>query len=637
MKKGLFIWLFVLQALPFFAQKLDSTNLYLKEITACQKLAESGKTDKALQCYLRLNHQYPKQVKVLTRLAKLSYDKKDRQAALLFANEAIDLNPKEAYSPLLALTKKMDREDDYNLAVKILNRLSVSQLDSFTLQKIEQDKLNLVLSTNRTALAIPGVSLQNLGDSINTKESEFLPTTTLDGEQLVFTRNVNGNEDFFIARKDSNGKFLKAVNMGYPPNTGFPDGAAMISADGHYLFYQRCDRRSPNGFESGGCDIAFSYLQDSVWSAPQYFGYTINTIWYEGMPCLSSDNKDLYFVSERPGGLGGKDIWVSHYEDDLWSVPENLGPAINTPKDETSPFIHPDNETFYFSSDGHPGLGKSDLFVTRKNKNGTWKSPINLGSPINTPGYDASIFVSARGDYGYVSSDRADTRGGLDIYRFNTYSLIQPKGTVCMKGSVVDKFTGKKLKMVDLDFENMKRTELLGTTKSNAGDGSYAQALQLGKKYLLHVEEGGYRPYYRKLTLVDTVHENFMFDVRLKRPGLMDTLFQGHLYLDSTTHQLDSTSKAVLDSLLEYYDKEQEDSANLTFLINAYYYSGDSIADSNFLFYLEEGASKINYIEGLLTKRKLKCHEIMTDLDMIIYDDDKRVFDTLDVMLIETY
>lgn len=620
-----------------YSQKTDSSKVYLKEITACHKLAESGSTDKALQCYLKLNQRYPKQVKVLTRLAKLAYDKKDRILALRYANEAIDINPKEAYTPLVALTKKMDKQDDYNLAIKILNRLSVAQLDSFTLQKIEEDKLHLVLSTNKNAVAIPGIYLQNLGDSINTKENEFLPSTTLDGEQLVFTRNVQGNEDFFISKKDSTGKFRKAINIGYPPNTGFPDGAAMISADGHYLFYQRCDRRSPNGIESGGCDIAFSYLQDSVWSSPQYFGFTINTTWYEGMPCLSSDNRDLYFVSERQGGLGGKDIWVSHYEDDLWSVPENLGPTINTSKDETSPYIHPDNETLYFSSEGHPGLGKSDLFVSRKNKNGSWKTPINLGSPINTTGYDASIYVSARGDYGYCASDRADSHGGFDIYRFNTYPGIQPKGTVCMKGFVVDKYTGKKLKQVDIDIENMNRTELLGTSKSNAGDGSYAQALQIGKQYLLHVEEGGYRPYYRKLSIVDSMQENFIFPIRLKRPGISDTLFQGQLLLDSVTHHLDSLSMTLLDSLLTYYHNEQADSANLTFLLNANYYSGDSISDTNYLFYLEEGEKKLTYLEGILNKHKLKCHEIMTDLDMIIYDDEKRKFDTIEVVLIETY
>lgn len=629
--------IFILGVGKLFAQQTDTSKVLLKELTVCQKLAESGGTDKALQCYLKLNQHYPKQVKVLTRLAKLSYDKKDRLAALQYANQAIDLNPKEAYIPLVALTKKMDKQDDYELAVKILNRLSVSALDSFTLQKIEEDKLHLVLSTNKTAIAVPGVQLQNLGDHINTAEHEYLPSTTLDGEQLVFTRKVGGNDDFFISRKDSSGKFQQAVNMGYPPNTGDPDGAAMISADGHYLFYQRCDRRSPNGYESGGCDIAFSYLQDSVWSAPQYFGYTINTTSYEGMPSLSSDNKDLYFVSERPGGLGGKDIWVSHFEDNLWSIPENLGPTINTPKDETSPYIHPDNETLYFSSDGHPGLGLSDLFVSRKNKNNTWKTPINLGSPINTTGYDASIYISARGDYGYCASDRADSRGGFDIYRFNTYPGIQPKPILCMKGYVVDKFTDKKLKLVNIDFENNQRTELYSTQKSNAGDGSFAQTLQIGKQYVVHVAAPGYRTYTRKFTMVDSLPENFNFNIRLRTPGLLDTLYKGQLVLDSITHQLDSTSKHILDSLLDYYVREQQDSANLTFMLNGYYYSGDSVSDSNYAFHLQQGFDRMKYLEGILEKRKLRCHEIMTDLDMIIYDDEKQVFNTIDIELIETY
>jgi hypothetical protein len=634
---GLLVFLVGLWASNSSGMTTDSTQLLQKRISGCQQLWDENKLDKAQQCLLQLNSEFPNQVKLLSRLARISYELKNKENCLMFANQSADLNGSESYPMLTALAKKMNESGDQDLALKIMNRLSVSALDSTLKFRLDREKLGMTVNTRMAPTTSSRVVLKNMGPSINTKENEYLPATTLDGEQLLFTRKVKGNEDFFISTKDSVGQWQLAQNMGYPPNTGLPDGGAMPSADGHYLFYTRCDMPSPNGIERGGCDIAFSFREDSVWSAPQYFGYTINTTAYEGQPCLSSDNNDLYFVSTRPGGFGGKDIWVSHFVDRYWSKPENLGPTINTSDDETSPFIHPDNETFYFSSSGHPGLGSTDLFLSRKNKDGTWKEPINLGYPINTAGFDGSIYVNAKGNVGYCASDRQDTQGGLDIYSFSLYPAIQPKPTLCLTGQVTDKFTDKTIKKAAIEIIDQRTKEMVIQVQSNAGDGSFAIPLHVGRTYQLKISHPQYRTLYKKLTVVDSMPDNYYYKIRLRQPGIIDTLFTGSLVSNSDFQTLDSTSTVRLDSLYEAYSSWSEDSAILNVLVKANYYSGDSLADPAFAQHLKNAQQQVAILEDYFRKKKQPCHIVMTALDMIIYNDDERKLHDMEIEVIESY
>lgn len=619
-------------------QAQDSLKLYRSSFGTCEDFIRKGKMDKAITCYEELSLQFPQQIKNYIRLAEINYSKKDKIKTLFYANKAADINAQEAFAPLTYLAIKMNEQQDDDLAIKIMNRLSVSNLDSASKAKAAQHKLNFTLRSYADKTPVAGISLKNLGDSINTVENEYLPSISLDGQTMVFTRNVGGNEDFFIAQKDSNGKWLKAKNIGYPPNTGLPDGAAMLSADGNYLFYSRCDLRSPNGIERGGCDLAFSYRENDTWSSPQYFGLTINTTGYEGQPCLSSNNQDLYFVSNRDGGFGGQDIWVSHFIHNYWSAPENLGPAINTPKDESSPFIHPDNETLYFSSDGHPGIGKTDLFVSRKNSNGTWKKPLNLGAPINTENHDGSIIVNAKGSIGYCASDRSHGKGGLDIYSFELHPAIKPNATLCIKGFVQDKFYKKNIRNLPIEFTDLSTHKIIGTEKSNTGDGSFTQALQIGKSYLVHIEEEGYRPYYKIIHLNNQeLADNIAFNFKLKQPGLIDTLFRCTLHMDSTHFRLDDSSMQTIDSIINKWPTWKEDTATLTIFAKGFYYCCDSLTDTLYKERLDACQTKLNTLAAIFEKHKINCFSFMQDLDMIIYNDEEELFDKIEIQVIENY
>lgn len=350
----------------------------------------------------------------------------------------------------------------------------------------------------------------NLGIRINTRYPEFHPQIAADTQTLYFTRRVhNEDEDFFFAQIDTCGGWLTDRNMGSPPNTSKQEAAQILSADGHYLFFTRCENRSENGWGKGGCDLYMAYSDDSAWSIPQSFGATINTPAYEGMPCLSADNRELYFVSDRADGFGGLDIWISRFEDGLWQKPENAGPNINTAGDDIAPFLHIDNQTLYFASDGHPGMGSSDLFVSRKSNNGTWGRPRNLGYPINTVANENSLSVTVDGTKIYFASDRDSTIGNTDIYEMGLPVALQPIKVATVKGFVYDSLSKIDLNYARIYIMTPNSAEPAYQFSSNRGDASFMMTLPVGKVYTYSADRVGY------LEMTDTID---LTEADLKKP-----------------------------------------------------------------------------------------------------------------------
>jgi outer membrane protein OmpA-like peptidoglycan-associated protein/Tol biopolymer transport system component len=344
-------------------------------------------------------------------------------------------------------------------------------------------------------------TIRNMGISLNTRFAETHPYISADSQTLFFTRKVNGiDEDFFRSRKDSCGGWFYARNMGSPPNTSSHESAQMISADGHYLFFSRCDNRSDNGWDRGGCDLYMAYTADSVWSVPQSFGATINTPAFEGMPCLSSDNRELYFVSDRPEGYGGLDIWVSRFDDGLWQEPRNLGPGINTKGDETAPFLHADNNTLYFASNGQVGMGGEDLYFCRRTGDSSWSKVENLGYPINTTANESGISLTVDGRRAYLSSDRDSIAGNYDIYELTMPATLQPVPIAVLKGYTYDSMTKDRLNYASIYINDANTGEQLYHYTSNRGDGSYMITLPVGHNYTYNADRIGY------LDITDTLH-----------------------------------------------------------------------------------------------------------------------------------
>ncbi len=274
----------------------------------------------------------------------------------------------------------------------------------------------------------------NLGPNVNTADDEYLPALTADYRMLVFTRRVPRNpltergldreEDFYYSDYDTMElNWGPAHRMPEPLNSHGNEGAQTISHDGRVVIFTACGR----GDGHTGCDIYMSVRQGGRWGKPRDLGAPVNTVYWESFPSLSIDGYTLYFASNRPGGYGGSDIWCCTLEDGLWSTPRNLGPAINTKGNETAPYIHFDDRSLYFASDGHMGMGGMDLYRAKRTSDTSWGEVKNLGYPINTPGDENNLIVAPDGRTAIFSSDRYGGYGNQDLYSFVMPAPVRPE------------------------------------------------------------------------------------------------------------------------------------------------------------------------------------------------------------------
>ncbi len=284
--------------------------------------------------------------------------------------------------------------------------------------------------------------VKNLGPSINSRYHDYFPFISNDQSLMFFTSLKEGQDEDLYYSISSNGSWRDAVPVGKSFNTPNDEGMATFVRDGKTLYFIGCDRvaaKSP-------CDIWEAHLDGFDFKDITPMKGSINSDFWDSQACISCDGSTIYFASRRPGGLGGQDIWKSHrLSNGNWSEPENMGAPINTPGEEESPFIANDGETFYFSSDGHTGLGDQDIFMTRMDRRGTWSIPLNLGSKINSPHRELGFFLSADGKTGYFASDRPDGYGGMDIYSFELAKELYSEPMTFVEGFVIDSFLEKPI------------------------------------------------------------------------------------------------------------------------------------------------------------------------------------------------
>ena len=400
----------------------------------------------------------------------------------------------------------------------------------------------------------------NMGDSINTRFDEYINAVTADEEWLYFTRKDPRNgqtvdqtqdyeEEFYLThRVDSS--WLQAANLGPPINTHGNEGALTISPDGKHLFFAACNR--DDGY--GSCDIYWAKRIGTRWSEPENLGDVVNSPQWDSQPSFSSDGKTLYFASKRPGGKGSSDIWKTQLlPDGQWSIPVNLGDSINTRAEEMAPFIHPDDQTLYFSSKGHPGLGGYDLFYSRKDVNGKWRRPLNLGYPINTYADEITLVVNAKGNLAFISSGKPGGKGRQDIYQFPLYKEARPLLATYFKGVVYDEETKAKL---DARFEliDVETSKTIAQSQSDHITGEFLLVLPTEKNYALNVSKDGYLFFSENFSLRGSSSQTkpFVKNIPLKPIRVGESVILKNIFFDTDKFILKDESLAELQKLLGF-------------------------------------------------------------------------------------
>ena len=362
----------------------------------------------------------------------------------------------------------------------------------------------------------------NLGSGINTEAEEYIPTPAADGLRLYFQgRNRSdcyGGEDVFVSEL-KNGIWQKAENLGSAINTNSNEALLSVSTDGNRIILF--------GHYSGSLgrgDIFYADKRADGWSDIQHFPQPINSEYWDCDGFITSDGKAILYASDRPGGIGAFyakpkyvedvfhgglwgniDIYVCLKTEEGWSKPINLGSIINTPYCDRSPFLHPDGKTLYFSSDGHYGLGRLDVFKAVRLKEDSWtewSEPVNLGKEINTAGNDWGYKIATLGDLAYFSArGKSDGYGVDDIYSITLPEEVRPEAVATISGKVTDG-SGKVLEAA-IKWEDLSTGENVGQLKSNPQDGSYFIVLPLGKNYGYYAEKEGYYPVSNNIDLQD--------------------------------------------------------------------------------------------------------------------------------------
>ena len=386
---------------------------------------------------------------------------------------------------------------------------------------------------------------KNMGDSINSMQLEYFPSITVDGKEFVFTRRINANEELYES-KFENGNWTKAQPMPGNINTNQGEAGANISQDGQWLIFTGCN--FPYGL--GSCDLYISYLTPEGWSKPENMGNRVNTEAWESGPSLSPDKRDLYFASTRLGGYGGSDIYVSHsLPNGRWSDPENLGPEVNTIGDESTPFIHADNQTLYFTSAGHLGYGGTDLFMVKKLSKG-WSKPVNLGYPINTIENEGMLVIAADGKTAFFGSDRNDTRGGLDIYTFELREEVRPARTLWVKGKVFDKKTQKGLPS-GVELTDLNTRDVISRVQTDA-TGNYLITLPVGKDYAFNVKRKGYLFFSENFPLSQKAPDStYNIDIPLQPIEANASVVLKNIFFDLGKFDLKPESTIELDNIFQ--------------------------------------------------------------------------------------
>lgn len=436
-------------------------------------------------------------------------------------------------------------------------RFGISKDSVFINDKIQQCKW----ANNLVENAHP-IEIIHLDTSINSSMNEYWPFISTDDSTLYFTRLVTNEKPYpferlFFSERTLTG-WLKAqkLTIGNPDEVN--EGTLSMTADGRLIFFTACGQ--PDG--KGSCDIYYMKEVDGVWKSPQNAGSNVNTSMWDAQPSVSSKGEALYWSSNRGGGFGVKDIWmasISIASDGLLSFGDaiNLGEGVNSEKNDYSPFIHADNQTLYFASDGRYGLGKSDLFVARY-LDSVWALAQNLGYPINSIGNDDGLVVSPTAHVALFSSDRIGSiNNSKDLYFFNLPNAFLPAKMGYVKGFVYNALTNEKLNaLIEVTNLNSEKSWAIAADPK----GGYIITVESLQNYAFNINKKGYLIFSEHFNLQSP--QNFcdatIYNIYLQPIGVNATVVLKNIFFEFGSYELNKKSIAELMLLVEFLKQNRK-------------------------------------------------------------------------------
>ncbi|MBS1637601.1 MAG: PD40 domain-containing protein [Bacteroidetes bacterium] len=539
----------------------------IKALEEGKKYFEFKKDDDAEKAFLKALKEDPNFVEAHVALAYLYVDHRREADAEAHFQKAVDINPKffpRNFFDLACVQLIMAKYDD---AVKNFETfLKFDRINPNTKEQAEKNLVNARFGANAMKNPQP-FKPENMGPAINTANYEYFPSMTADGKTFMFTRNIRtgeganqmSQEDFYISQKVNN-QWQTAVPLTSINSPG-NEGAPTLSADGQFMFFASCmeitgDYGSQDRTGYGSCDLFYSQKLNGRWSKPVNVGPPINTRNWETQPSFSSDGKTLYFIrgSVTKEGVKNADVYMSSVgPDGKFTEPVRLNDNINTPLEEESVFIHPDNQTLYFSSNGHVGMGGQDIFMSRRQADGSWGKAVNLGYPINTVRDDNSFLVEANGKYAYFASEREGGYGGLDIYQFELPEAFKPEKLTYVKGNV---FNAKTKDPLSAQFELIDlETQQSVTTAYSNNAGEFLVTLTANHNYLVNVSKNGFLFYSDNFSMKEKEAD---YDKPYKLDIPMQPIDTGYpvelknVFFDVNKWDLKPESKAELEKLVSF-------------------------------------------------------------------------------------
>jgi outer membrane protein OmpA-like peptidoglycan-associated protein len=468
------------------------------------------------------------------------------------------------------------RAADYLIA----GRLATEVGDYATMRTVYNNYLQ-INSNNKTQVEFAKLQLQNcdfaaeaishpsgpnperLAAPLNQFRNQYFPVLTADNRFLVFTVRRNPeklgqeNEDLLISAVDASGKLGAPQSISPVINSPENEGAATISGDGKTLVFTSCGRAGG----VGNCDLYLSHRRGNQWTAPRNLGILVNSKAWDSQPSLSADGRTLYFSSNRGGGVGGYDIYVTSVgADGTWGAARNVGTPINTTRDDLAPFIHASGTTLYYSTNGRVGLGSSDIFRAEQDEKGQWQEPRNLGYPLNTFANEASMFISSDNKRAYYtrteqpqSGDAPGLPPAILLYGSEVPASARARETsTYTQGRVFDAVTKKPIEAVVQLFD-LKTNALTQQVYSDGETGEYTAVLNEGRAYAMYAAAPGYL--LKSLNFDYSSQQKFdplTLDIYLDPAKSGRSAVLNNLFFDSNKAVLKPSSRTELGRLVEF-------------------------------------------------------------------------------------